>query len=117
MSKRLVKGLAVRDYQLLYWASEASPTLGCSIEISRDIMSVCICMSVVCQITWNHVNQTRACSKPVLGGKILPVTPVLFVSTIRKSSFSKGRKRNVHLEMRNLKQTELHRLKNRGKKG
>ena len=25
-----------------YWASEASPTLGCSIEISRDIcMSVC----------------------------------------------------------------------------
>ena len=27
------------------------------------------------------------------------------------------RKRNVHLEMRNLKQTELHRLKNRGKKG
>ena len=33
------------------WASEASPTLGCSIEISRDIymLSVC-CMSVVCQI-------------------------------------------------------------------
>ena len=29
------------------WASEASPTLGCSIEISRDIMSVC--MSVVVQ--------------------------------------------------------------------
>ena len=28
-----------------------------------------------------------------------------------------GWKRNVHLEMRNLKQTELHRLKNRGKKG
>ena len=28
-----------------------------------------------------------------------------------------GRKRNVHLVMRNLKQTELHRLKNRGKKG
>ena len=35
----------------VYWASEASPTLGCSIEISRDIymyiyMSVCL----VCQI-------------------------------------------------------------------
>ena len=31
----------------IYWASEASPTLGCSIEISRDIcMSVCL----VCQI-------------------------------------------------------------------
>ena len=65
-----------------YWASEASPTLGCSIEISRDIY-MSVCMSVVCQITWNHVNQTRACSKSVLGGKIRPVTPVLFVSTIR----------------------------------
>ena len=38
------------------WASEASPTLGCSIEISRDIyiyvymLSVCRSMSVVCQI-------------------------------------------------------------------
>ena len=30
------------------WASEASPTLGCSIEISRDIYVVG--MSVVCQI-------------------------------------------------------------------
>ena len=36
-------------------------------------------VSVVCQITWNHVNQTRACSKSVLGGKIGPVTPVLFI--------------------------------------
>ena len=27
-----------------------------------------------------------------------------------------GRKRNVHLEMRNLKQTKLHRLKNRERK-
>ena len=61
------------------WASEASPTLGCSIEISRDIY-MSVCMSVVCPITWNHVNQTRACSKSVLGGKIRPVTPVLFVS-------------------------------------
>ena len=62
------------------WASVASPTMGCSIEISRDIY---ICVSVVCQITLNHVNQTRACSKSVLGGKIRPVTPVLFVSIIR----------------------------------
>ena len=30
------------------------------------MLSVCL----VCQITWNHVNQTRACSKSVLGGKI-----------------------------------------------
>ena len=38
------------------WASEASPTLGCSIEISRDICRY-VCMSVVVQksvggITW-----------------------------------------------------------------
>ena len=35
-----------------YWASEASPTLGCSIEISRDIYIhiYVVGMSVVCQI-------------------------------------------------------------------
>ena len=46
--------------------------MGCSIEILLDI-----CVSVVCQITWNHVNQKRACSKSVLGGKIRPVTPII----------------------------------------
>ena len=30
------------------WASEASPTLGCSIEISRDIC-IYVCVSVVVQ--------------------------------------------------------------------
>ena len=54
----------------IYWASEASPTLGCSIEISRDIyMSVCR-MSVICQI--NCVGGItcgqRACSKSFFGG-------------------------------------------------
>ena len=29
-----------------YWASEASPTLGCSIEISRDIY-IYVCLSYV----------------------------------------------------------------------
>ena len=30
------------------WASEASPTLGCSIEISRDIyIYICVCLSYV----------------------------------------------------------------------
>ena len=28
----------------IYWASEASPTLGCSIEISRDILCIYICI-------------------------------------------------------------------------
>ena len=92
--------IAFHSIPFHYWVSEANPTLGCSIEISRDIyifigrakraphwgvqsrfrvIYICIyiyiCVSVVCQITWNHVNQTRACSKSVLGGKIRPVTP------------------------------------------
>ena len=33
------------------------------------------------------------------------------------SDYGSNKERNVHLEMTNLKQTELHRLKNRGKKG
>ena len=46
-----------------------------------------ICRSVC--LSWskkrrrNYVGQTRACSKSVLGGKIRPVTPILFISTIR----------------------------------
>ena len=65
------------------WASEASPTLGCSIEISRDIymLSVCRSMSVVCQI--NCVGGItcgpRACSKYFFL-KVKPLTPVLFIS-------------------------------------
>ena len=40
-----------------YWASEASPTLGCSIEISRDIciyVYMCVCRGPksVGGITW-----------------------------------------------------------------
>ena len=30
----------------IVWASEASPTLGCSIEISRDTAYMSVCMSV-----------------------------------------------------------------------
>ena len=32
-----LSGLFNRESYIYYWASEASPTLGCSIEISRDI--------------------------------------------------------------------------------
>ena len=39
------------DVFVYIWASEASPTLGCSIEVSRDmyIQYVLVCMSTVCQ--------------------------------------------------------------------
>ena len=53
------------------WASEASPTLGCSIEISRDICRYVVCrMSVVCQINCVGGNTygPRACSKSFFGG-------------------------------------------------
>ena len=46
---------------------------------------------------------------------------ILFDRKLSESYFSSdygsNKEKNVHLEMRNLKQTELHRLKNRGKKG
>ena len=85
---RPVMGTIFLVYVCMYnWASEASPTLGCSIEISRDIyMSVCLSWSK--KRRRKYVGQTRACSKSVLGSKIRPVTPVLLISTIRYSSFS-----------------------------
>ena len=51
------------------WASEASPTLWCSIEISGDIyMSVdrSVCLSCTKMRRQNYVH---ACSKSFLGGK------------------------------------------------
>ena len=45
----LMKYLVIFQADPCNWASEASPTLGCSIEISRDIyMSVCRMSYVVC---------------------------------------------------------------------
>ena len=50
--------VTVSNFFFICWASEASPTLGCSIEISRDIyIYMSVCMSVVVQksvggITW-----------------------------------------------------------------
>ena len=71
------------------WASEASPTLGCSIEISRGMsVGMYVCLSWSKKRRRKYVGQTRACSKSVLGGKIRPVTPVQLISTIRYSSFS-----------------------------
>ena len=60
----------------------------------------------------NYVAKIRECSRSVLG-RSRPVTPVLFISTIHLSNVSmdeKEAKKNIHLEMRNLKQRELQRL-------
>ena len=63
------------------WASEASPTQGCSIEISHDIyIYVCVCRMS------NHMESRESNTRMLkvrLGGKIRPVTPILFVSSIR----------------------------------
>ena len=61
------------------WASKASPTLGCSIEISCDIIYICmyVCMYVCLRDNntkksyakmrgQNYVVQTRTCSKIIL---------------------------------------------------
>ena len=61
----------------------------------------------------NYVGLTRACSKSVLGGKIRPY----YSFRLYARATLAWTEENVYLEMRNLKQTELHRLKNRGKKG
>ena len=58
---------------ILIGRAKRAPTLGCSIEISRDIY-MSVCMSVCLQKIrvkirgQNYVCQTRACSKSVLGG-------------------------------------------------
>ena len=88
-----VGNLESSNMTLYYWASEASPTLGCSIEISSDFIFLCVCLSWSKKRWRNYMGQMRAYSKSVLGGKIRTVTPVLFISTILQSSFSMdGRK-------------------------
>ena len=42
-----MREIAEDTQDILNWASEASPTLGCSIEISRDICRYVVCLSYV----------------------------------------------------------------------
>ena len=64
----LVKYLIIFHADLCNWASEASPTLGCSIEISRDIYIYMLSVCLVCQSRRSYVDQTRACSKSFFFG-------------------------------------------------
>ena len=79
----------------LYWASEASPTLGCSIKISRDIYRyVGLSMenhtkSTYVKNAWEKLHGPNTRMLKVCFGRLKP----------------------------NLKQTELQKSKNRGKKG
>ena len=67
------------EKQRINWASEASPTLGCSIEISRDIYIYVVGMSRMS----NHVESRESNTRMLKVSKIRPVTPILFVSSIR----------------------------------
>ena len=68
----------INNYSSFNWVSEASPTLGCSLEISIDIyMSVCRYVGMYVGLSTknmyakmrgrNYVAQTHTCSKSVLG--------------------------------------------------
>ena len=60
------------DINAIYWASEASPTLGCSIEISRDIyMYMCVCRMS------NHV-ESRESNTRMLKVSIKSISAWLF---------------------------------------
>ena len=62
------------------WASEASPTLGCSIEISRDIY-IYICCRYVSYVKVGGVTWTKhAHAQSLFFLAVKPVTPVLFIS-------------------------------------
>ena len=56
-------------YVFYYWASEASPTLGCSIEISRDI-----CYSYAMGSRGISARVTRA--QPECARAFIPIYPV-----------------------------------------
>ena len=50
MIRKLFKISVHVDAVIYNWASGASPTLGCSIKISRDIYMYCMSVCLVCQI-------------------------------------------------------------------
>ena len=76
-----------------------------------------VCLTCTKMRRRNYVAQTQACSKSVSVRlkRTCGTCVIHFDHTIEQ--LQHGRQRNVHLEIRNIKQTELHRLKNRGKKG
>ena len=68
--------------------AKRAPHWGVQSRFRVIYVGIYVCLSWSKKRRRNYVGQTRACSKSVLGGKILPVTPVFLISTIRYSSFS-----------------------------
>ena len=64
-----------KNVVFFYWASEASPTLGCSIEISRDIY-LCVCRGPKCarRITWPNTRMLK-----VSLGRLKPTSDTLII--------------------------------------
>ena len=98
-------------------ASEASLTLGCSIEISRDIYIVVGLSVIICQINCVGAITWTTRMLKVFWGRLNQIHRVIHCLYARALAWTEKKlKKIVHLEMRNLKLTELQRLKNRGKK-
>ena len=88
-------------------------------------MSVCmyvcmyVCMSVCRYVYKKYVHQNVWAKLRKVGfGQLKPTCDTHIILYARAAlAWMKKKPKNVHLEMINLKQTELQRLKNRGKKG
>ena len=108
----LISQTSYRTYKIISSYELARPVMGTIFLVSLIYyMSVCR-MSVVSQINCvGGITWPTRMLKSLLGS----VTPALFIGALAWTN-KKLKKKSVHLEMRNLKLTELQRLKNRGKK-
>ena len=78
LSRIFFKILQVRWHSVLL-GEQSEPHTG----VFNRYVGTYVCLSCPKMRRRNYVAQTHACSKSVLGGRIRPVTPVLFISTIR----------------------------------
>ena len=82
----------------------------CNFEIAARTLCLRVCGAMQ--------RFTAAVKIPFPGNiSVLEFFPVESSLKAISSDYGSNKERNIHLEMRNLRQTELHRLKNRGKKG
>ena len=91
-SYELVRPVMGTIFLVLVGRAKRAPHWGVQSRFRVIYIYMCMCLSWSKKRRRNYVGQMRACSKSVLGGKIRPVTPVLFISTIRYSSFSMDRR-------------------------
>ena len=74
----LISQTSYRTYKIISTNELARPVMG-----TIFLVYIYVCLSWAKKRRRYYVAKTRACSKSVLGGKIRPVTLVLFISTMR----------------------------------